>query len=656
MKSKHLLVLLGALVALTLTFAPATRGEDPPPAPAAPAAESPAPPPAAQPTKPEVATVPTAAETPAPATVAPAADKPAPPAEAQPAQPEVAAAPTTAESPAPAPEAAKPSEASPAPETELRRLDTEVGTTASETSKKIHETVKKAVERHMRTRAGGGDGNERVAIGGDASVGKDEEVSQAVAIFGETTVDGRARDQAVSVFGKTTVNGSVGDQAVSVFGDNIINGSVGGQAVAVGGNMVVNGHVGGEVVVVGGDVDFGPGADVNGEVVLVGGTLKKDPAAVLHGHVQRVHIPPIGWLFAWMKSALFKGRLLSFASGAGWAWLVAGVALGFYVLLALLFPRGIERCAVTLEEHPGYSVLTAFLTMLAMPLVFLLLAITGIGLVVIPFLGIGLFGCRVFGRATMLAWFGRRLTGIFGEGPWAHVAVSVLIGGVLVMMLYLVPILAILVAMLIGFLGLGTVIYTLIRSMRRSAGQQKAKPAPTSAVAPSAAGTPLPVPAVALAAVSSGDVAGAAAVPPFVPVAPGQPVVSAATLPRAGFWIRLVALVIDVVLCALVLKLFPWGHFGMRFFLLVLATYGAVMWVLRGTTIGGSIFHLKVVRLDDRPVDWTVAIVRALSCFLSLVVVGLGFIWVAFDDEKQSWHDKIAGTVVVQVPKSVALI
>jgi uncharacterized RDD family membrane protein YckC len=91
-------------------------------------------------------------------------------------------------------------------------------------------------------------------------------------------------------------------------------------------------------------------------------------------------------------------------------------------------------------------------------------------------------------------------------------------------------------------------------------------------------------------------------------------------------------------------------------FLLILAAYGAVMWQLRGTTVGGSICHLKVVRLDDRPLDWTCAIVRALSCFLSLIVVGLGFLWVAFDDEKQSWHDKIAGTVVVQVPKGVALI
>jgi uncharacterized RDD family membrane protein YckC/cytoskeletal protein CcmA (bactofilin family) len=637
MKSKHLLGLLGALVALTLTFAPATRGEDPPPpAPAASAADGPAPPPAAQPTKPEVAPTPAAAEAPAPASVAPAADKPAPPPEAQPATPEATA--TVAELPAPAPEAAKPSAAAPAPETELRRLDTEVEQTGSETSKRIHEKVKKSVEKHLRAHNVGGSG-ERVNFGQDTTVGKDEKVETAVTILGSTTVDGEVANETVSIMGTTTVNGSVG-----------------GEAVAVMGSVRVNGTVHGEVVAVGGDVDLGPNAEVYGEIVSVGGAVHRDPGAVVHGNVQQVsfmkHFPKFDWLYAWIQSALFKGRLLSFASGAGWAWLVAGAILGFYVLLALIFPRSIEKCAVTLEEHPGYSILTAFLTMLAMPLIFLLLAITGIGLVVIPFLGLGLFACRVFGRATMLAWFGRRFTGMFGEGPWSHAAMSVLIGGILVMMLYLVPILAFLVAMLIGFLGLGTVIYTLIRSMRRNG----AKPAPVGPTVAFAAGTPLAVPAVALAAGSGGEAVGGAAVPPMLAVAPGQPVVSAATLPRAGFGIRLGALFIDLILCGLVLILIPWVHFSMSRCLLLLAAYGAVMWKLRGTTVGGSIFHLKVVRLDDRPIDWTVAIVRALSCFLSLIVVGLGFLWVAFDDEKQSWHDKIAGTVVVQVPKSVALI
>jgi len=72
--------------------------------------------------------------------------------------------------------------------------------------------------------------------------------------------------------------------------------------------------------------------------------------------------------------------------------------------------------------------------------------------------------------------------------------------------------------------------------------------------------------------------------------------------------------------------------------------------------IGGIVFGLQVVRADGRPVDWSTAIVRALGCFLSLVVVGLGFIWIAFDDQRQGWHDKIAGTVVVRVPKGVSLL
>jgi uncharacterized RDD family membrane protein YckC len=90
--------------------------------------------------------------------------------------------------------------------------------------------------------------------------------------------------------------------------------------------------------------------------------------------------------------------------------------------------------------------------------------------------------------------------------------------------------------------------------------------------------------------------------------------------------------------------------------LVALAIYGALMWRHKGTTIGGIVCGLKVVRLDNREVDWATAIVRALACFLSLAVAGLGFIWIAIDDEKQSWHDKIAGTAVVVVPKGVSLI
>jgi uncharacterized RDD family membrane protein YckC len=113
------------------------------------------------------------------------------------------------------------------------------------------------------------------------------------------------------------------------------------------------------------------------------------------------------------------------------------------------------------------------------------------------------------------------------------------------------------------------------------------------------------------------------------------------------------ALLLDVLLVGFVMTLLHPFH---NFHVVVLAVYGAIMWKLRGTTVGGIVFDLHVVRLDGRPVDWETAIVRALGCFLSLFVVFLGFIWIAFDYNNQAWHDKIAGTVVVRAKRGAPLI
>ena len=109
---------------------------------------------------------------------------------------------------------------------------------------------------------------------------------------------------------------------------------------------------------------------------------------------------------------------------------------------------------------------------------------------------------------------------------------------------------------------------------------------------------------------------------------------------------------IDALLVGFLLKVLGQHHLE----LLVLAAYGAVMWKLRGSTVGGIVLDLHVVRLDGREVDWETSIIRALSCFLSLAVAGLGFIWIALDANNQAWHDKIAGTVVVRVAKGVPLV
>ena len=45
-----------------------------------------------------------------------------------------------------------------------------------------------------------------------------------------------------------------------------------------------------------------------------------------------------------------------------------------------------------------------------------------------------------------------------------------------------------------------------------------------------------------------------------------------------------------------------------------------------------------------------------MASFFSAFVFFLGFFWAGWDRNKQSWHDKIAGTVIVRVPLGVPLL
>ncbi len=508
----------------------------------------------------------------------------------------------------------------------------------------------KPAKKSRRSRAYGYSSNSDRPPFGSHRVPEGQRWREVVSIFGDTHVDGTVADAAVSVLGSTTVNGSVDGEAVSVLGTTTINGKVKGVAVAVLGDVVL-----------------GPDAEVGDEIVVVFGRVIRDPGAISRGGVQEIGgfgpFKEFEWLRVWVMKCALWGRPLWFGEHLGWAWLFAGAVLVFYMLLALLFPRGIERCAEVLEQRPGNTILAAILTALLTPILVILLAITGIGLVLVPFLAAGMFFGALFGKAAVCAWFGRRVTGQFGAGLMSHAVFAVMFGGIIIALLYTIPFLGFLLFKLFGVLGLGMVVYALILSTRRERpATAAAAPAP---VAPAAA--PLSAMAATAPAVSAGftgatPVAPAPAVePPVYSAAPAAaaavpPVFSAVTLPRAGFWIRFAAGALDFLMWAVVLGVMGGMNDGPGFLFSAFAVYCAVMWKTKGTTIGGVICGLKVVRLDDRPLDWGVAIVRALTAFLSLFVAGLGFIWVAFDDEKQSWHDKVAGTTIVKVPKGAALL
>jgi uncharacterized RDD family membrane protein YckC len=571
-----------------------------------------------------------------------------------------AAAPPDAASAASAPAASAPAasersdwedRAGSAPGDEKQRSDAE--------TQSADEPSGSAAHRHRHR----GRDNDIVNLGSDSDLPQGEHADSVVSILGSSSVEGETGD-AVSVLGNTRVTGAAHDSAVAVLG-----------------NVYVDGAVDGDVVSVMGNVELGPGAVVGHDAVAVGGAVHRDPAAAVHGNVQSVGGPFGGfdWLHPWIRHCLLYARPLAFADGLGWAWGCALLFLGLYMGLAFLFRDAVTRCAESFETRPGMAVVAALLTVLLIPVLLMLLFITVIGIAAIPFVAFGLLCAGLFGKAVMLAWIGRRCLKKGSSPTLSHPAVAVLIGGLIVLALYVVPVLGLLVYKVLGLLGLGVVAYTLIGNARawreaRAAGGTSSEasrgPAyrgPTSpATAPGAAGGPAAAaPGAAFAAASSTEAA--PGVPPAdgVPPAGGAPGAAAApaalstapditaALPRAGFWIRMLALLLDALLVGFLMHLL---HHMFNLELVMLAVYGAIMWKLRGSTIGGIVFDLQVVRLDGRPIDWETAIVRALGCFLSLAVAGLGFFWIAFDRGRQAWHDKIAGTAVVRVAKGVPLV
>lgn len=138
----------------------------------------------------------------------------------------------------------------------------------------------------------------------------------------------------------------------------------------------------------------------------------------------------------------------------------------------------------------------------------------------------------------------------------------------------------------------------------------------------------------------------------------------AAQLSYVGFWVRVWASLIDSVLLLIVIV--PVGLYvfdtnvldpsqppsdAANFLLswVIPALAVLVFWIQRQSTPGKLLFHARIVDAatggEPRPLQ---LVVRYLGYYVSLLFLGLGFVWIAFDQRKQGLHDKIANTLVVR--------
>jgi uncharacterized RDD family membrane protein YckC len=130
----------------------------------------------------------------------------------------------------------------------------------------------------------------------------------------------------------------------------------------------------------------------------------------------------------------------------------------------------------------------------------------------------------------------------------------------------------------------------------------------------------------------------------------------------AGFWQRTLAVLIDWLIVLVIAMPVIVVAFGAEYFsldpvrrsgdlviALIVGIAVVAFWRYCGATPGKLAVGIRIVDADTgNPPSTGRLVVRLLCYLLSALPLYLGFFWIAVDRRKQGWHDKIAGTVVVQ--------
>jgi len=69
----------------------------------------------------------------------------------------------------------------------------------------------------------------------------------------------------------------------------------------------------------------------------------------------------------------------------------------------------------------------------------------------------------------------------------------------------------------------------------------------------------------------------------------------------------------------------------------------------RGQTPGKMIMGVRVVTMEGEPLSFWRSVRRFIGYMLSFLALYVGFLWILVDNNRQGWHDKLAGTIVIYV-------
>jgi hypothetical protein len=268
-------------------------------------------------------------------------------------------------------------------------------------------------------------------------------------VMGDVTVgEGETAEEVSTVWGDVTVKGNVENDVKSAFGNVSVEGPVGGNVDAGAGDVYIYAPVGGNVDVGHGDVYLKDGAQVNGDVHYHNGRLHGRPDVIagsqVAGGTSDLEDSSVGGIFS---------------NAIGWMVMTLGL-IAVAVLLTVAAPRPLRASARSLETVPGRSLILGLGSVPAAVVISVLLALTGVGILLLVllwpvYLALVLFG--VFVAAYFLGSKVVLVTGRYRAGD----ALAAAIGAFLVSAAYLIPIFGGLVFVVLALLGAGAAVLAL---------------------------------------------------------------------------------------------------------------------------------------------------------------------------------------------------
>ena len=424
-------------------------------------------------------------------------------------------------------------------------------------------------------------------VGQDFALKADSAIEQAVVIAGDATIDGVVDHDVVVVLGKARLSKTA-----------VLDGSL----VVVGGSAFIEpeASVRGDLAVIGGVVDAAPGFAPGGQYVVIGTQGL--------GNTFEAFVP-------WITRGLLWGRPI--VPQLGWVWVVVAIVFVVYLVIGLLLNGPVRDSTDKLAERPMTTFVTGLLVLLLAGPVCLLLTVSVVGIAVVPFVLCALFLGWLVGKVGVMRWIGQSVVPQLADSPSQSI-LSFIIGFAAICLVYMVPVVGFIAWTLVGVFGLGAATLAFVGAYR----QENPLPAPRHPpvapppVAPPPLFSPPPPPVPSSTPPVGFDL------PP--PATAGSDL---ASFPRAAFLDRLAAFALDVFLVLLAYQILDIFRRDSAFFVLLLA-YHIGFWTWKGTTVGGIICQLRVVRMDGAPLGFADALVRGLASIFSLAVFGLGGLWI----------------------------